>query len=108
MRAILVAMVVAVALLALSTQVFAQANLTIEAPADYYVAGGRVFDNNSKNPMDSSTYYVGSGNSVSVRMGPPKDTGYNLAVLQVLVARVRYGAIWASPTRARATAISHR
>ena len=95
MRRILgVATALAMTFLLLPTAVLAQATLTVEAPSDYYVAGGRVFDNNSKNIMDSSTYYLGSGQSVSVKMGPPKDTGYNLAVLQILVQARRYGGMW--------------
>ena len=95
MRRILgVAMALAMTVFALPTAVLAQATLTVEAPPDFYVAGGRVFDNNSKNIMDMGTYYLGSGQSVSVKMGPPKDTGYNLAVLQILVQSRRYGGMW--------------
>jgi hypothetical protein len=95
MRRILgIATALAMAVFALPTAALAQATLTVEAPPDYYVAGGRVFDNNSKNPMDTSTYYLGSGQIVSVKMGPPKDTGYNLAVLQILVQTRRFGGMW--------------
>lgn len=77
------------ALAAASPLAVAQNMLTIDAPPDYYIVGGRVIDNNSPNKLEPSMYYVGSGHSVSVALRPPFANGYSL-ILQFLVASTTF------------------
>lgn len=76
------AIVVLGALLTAPQLAVAQNSLTMEAPPDYMINGLRIFDNNSMNLMDTTTYLLGTGRSITLQLGAPRDTGYNLAVLQ--------------------------
>lgn len=85
MRKLLATILIVVAALMVPTAVRAQNTLTMQAPPGYLIDELRVFDSNSMNPMNSNTYNLGVGNSVTVTLGAPKDTGYNLSVLQTFV-----------------------
>jgi hypothetical protein len=83
-----IAIALAAAFLAAPQLARAQATLTMEAPSDKMVDGLRIFDSSSMNPMDITTYDLGIGRSVTLQLGPPRDTGYNLSVLQTLLVPV--------------------